>query len=182
MKKARWLILPAVVILLAVFLAANRKVFANPCLMDSTEITASPEEIRDFFVHLDDDHIAWHPAEHVVFQWTGGRPMALGPTFYAEEYAMGEIKKYSGTVTEVVEYQKVGFALSGPVSLLTPFFEWRIQSDGAASVFTAVTPVRAGKLLEFLMPQAMKDIYESGRWHMQEEGRNLKAFMEESGK
>jgi hypothetical protein len=182
MKKAPWLILPAVVILPVAFLAANREVFANTCLMESTEISASPEETWDFFVHLDDNYIAWHPADHIVFRWTGGRPMALGSTFYAEEYAMGEIKKYSGTVTEVVEYQKVVFALSGPVSLLTPFFEWRIQSDGAASVFTAVTPVRAGKLLEFLMPRAMKDIYEAGRRHMQEEGRNLKAFLEESGK
>jgi hypothetical protein len=42
--------------------------------------------------------------------------------------------------------------------------------------------VRAGKLLEFLMPQAMKDIYEAGRRHMPEEGRNLKDFLEESGK
>jgi hypothetical protein len=123
MKKARWLILPAAVILPAVFPAANREVFADTCLMESTGISASPEELWDFFVHLDDNSIAWHPAEHVVFQWTGGQPMALGSTFYAEEYAMGEIKKYSGTVTEVVEYQKVAFTLSGPVSLLTPLFE-----------------------------------------------------------
>jgi hypothetical protein len=182
MKKARWLILPAVVILPVVFLAANREVFANTCLMESTEISASPEEPRDFFVHLDDNYIARHPADHVVFRWTGGRPMALGSAFSAEENVLGEIEKYTGTAAGAVEYQKAAFTLSDPVSLLTLFFEGRIPSDGAASVFTAVTPVRAGKLLESLMPKTMKDICEAGRRHMPEGGWNLKNFLEESGK
>jgi hypothetical protein len=166
-------------VVLAILITANKSLFNSLALEDSVEIQASPEEIWGFFHNLGENYSAWHPKEHVTFKWIKGDPMELGSSFYAEEYALGDIKQYNGTVVEAVPNRKIVFALSLPISIMTPKFEWRIEPKGPASVFSAVTYVRAGDLLRKVLPQTMEAIIESGKQHMSEEGINLKQFLEE---
>ena len=77
---------------LAILIVANIELFESMTLEDSVEIYAPPEQVWDFFYNLDGNYQTWHPKDHVVFKWIEGTPMEIGTTFYAEEYAMGEVK------------------------------------------------------------------------------------------
>ena len=103
----------------------------------------------------------------------------MGSEYYAEEYAMGQIKQYSGRVLEAAPNRRIVFGLSFPISVLTPRFVWMIRPSEQGSVFTAVTYVRAGAFLHWLLPQAMDDVIASGRLHMREDGENLSLHFEE---
>lgn len=153
-------------------------IFDSFTLEDSIEIQALPEEIWRFFYNLEENYSAWHPREHVKFKWIKGNPMEMGSSFYAEEFALGDVKKYNGKVLEAAPNRKIVFALSLPISIMTPKFEWRIEPKGQTSIFTAITYVRAGYLLRKVLPQTMDTIIEAGKKHMSEEGVNLKQFLE----
>lgn len=153
-------------------------IFKSLALKDLVEINASPEEIWGFFNNLEENYLAWHPREHVKFKWINGNPMEVGSSFYAEEYALGDVKQYNGKVVEAMPNRKIVFSLSFPISIMTPKFEWRIEPKGLISVFTAITYVRAGYLLRKILPQMMDKIIEAGKKHMREEGINLKQFLE----
>lgn len=153
-------------------------IFESLALEDSVEIEALPEEIWRFFINLEENYSAWHPREHVKFKWIKGDPMEIGSSFYAEEYALGDVKSYNGKVVEVVPNRKIVYALSLPISIMTPKFEWGIEPKDKTSVFKAVTYVRAGYLLRKIIPQTMDTIIQAGKKHMREEGVNLKQFLE----
>jgi hypothetical protein len=76
-------------------------------LKDSIEIKATPEKIWDFFVDLEKNYKSWHPEDHVVFEWTKGKPMELGSHFYAEEIMGGKVVKIKGFACEVVPNRKI---------------------------------------------------------------------------
>ena len=163
----------------AILFATNKHLFEPITLEHSVEIEASPEEIWDFFYNLDENYQTWHPKDHVVFKWVEGKSMEVGTTFYAEEFALGEIKKYEGSVVEAVPNRKIVFSVSFPISIMTPKFEWIIEPRDSSTVFTAVTYVNAGGFWRKLLPQTMNAIIDSGKLHMSEEGINLKRFLEE---
>ncbi len=151
-------------------------------LKDSIEIKTSPEKIWEFFENLEQNYKAWHPEDHIIFKWTKGNPMEVGSTFYAEEYAMGEIKKFKGTIDEVIPNRKIVFKYSFPASLVSLGFEWRIEPKGSTSVFTAVNYVRAERIMRILMKfseyKTMETLVEVGKKHVKEEGENLKKILE----
>jgi uncharacterized protein YndB with AHSA1/START domain len=156
--------------------------FNQLVLKDSIEIKASPEKIWEFFTNLEQNYKAWHPEDHIVFKWTKGAPMELGSTFYAEEYIMGNVKKGKGTVSEVIPQRKIVFTYSFPALLVAPGFEWRIEPEGSHSVFTAISYVRAERIMRILIKfsdyKNMETLIEVGKKHVKEEGENLKRILE----
>ena len=156
----------------------------NPLVLkDSIEIKASPEKIWEFFANLEQNYKAWHPEDHIVFKWTEGEPMEVGSHIYAEEYIMGDVKKGKVVVSEVIPYRKIVFKNSFPVFLVSPGFEWQIEPRGSHSVFTAISYVRAEKIMRILIKfseyKNMETLIEVGKKHIKEEGENLKKILEE---
>ena len=151
-------------------------------LTDSIEIKTTPEKIWEFFTNLEKNYRTWHPEDHVIFQWIKGKPMEAGSKFYAEEYVLGKIKKFSGTVSEVVPYRKIVFRYSFPLSLVSTGFEWRIEPKGSSSVFTAISSIRAERIMRTLVKyseyKGMETLIEVGKKHVKEEGENLKKILE----
>jgi len=151
-------------------------------LKDSIEIKTSPEKIWEFFVNLEQNYKAWHPEDHIIFKWTKGAPMEVGSTFYAEEYAMGKVKAGKGTIDEVIPNRKIVFKYPFPVSLVSPGFEWHIEPKGSTSVFTAISYVRAERIMRILIKfseyKNMETLIEVGKKHVKEEGENLKKILE----
>jgi len=156
--------------------------FKQLVLKDSIEINITPEKIWEFFTNLEQNYKTWHPEDHIIFQWTKGKPMEVGSTFYAEEYVMGKIKKFKGTVVEVVPNRKIVFKYSFPTSLVSPGFEWQIEPKGSNSVFTAISYVRAERIMRKLVKyseyKGMDTLIEVGKKHTKEEGENLKKILE----
>jgi uncharacterized protein YndB with AHSA1/START domain len=148
-------------------------------LKHSIEIKTTPEKIWDFFYHIEQNYTIWHPHDHVVFTWTKGKPLEVGSTFYSEQYMMGKIQKYKGTVTDTVDHRKIVFQFAYPVSIFSPKIEWLITPKGSNTVFTAITHMRAGHLYQKLFKKSMKKIIMAHDKHVAEEGENLKALLEQ---
>ncbi len=146
-------------------------------LKDSIEIK-TPEKIWAFFTDLEKNYKTWHPEDHVLFKWTEGKPMESGSKFYAEEYVMGKIKEYEGTISESVPNRRIVFKCSFPISIVSPKFEWLIEPKGLNSVFTAKTYMRCERFFRILMRKGFDILVEVGKKHMKEEGENLKEILE----
>jgi len=108
--------------------------------------------------------------------------MESGSSWYGEEYAMGRLRKFKGTVGEVVPNRKIVFKYSFPLWLVSPGFEWQIEPKGSNSVFTAISYVRAErimrKLLKFSEYKGIEALIKVGKKHVKEEGENLKKILE----
>jgi len=156
--------------------------FKQLVLKDAIEIKTTPEKIWEFFYNLEQNYKTWHPEDHIIFQWTKGKPMEVGSNFYAEEFVMGKIKKIKGTISEVIPYRKIVFKYSFPLSLVSPGFEWQIEPKGSYSVFTALSYIRAERIMRILLKyseyKGMETLIEVGEKHVKEEGENLKKILE----
>ncbi len=154
------------------------ELFKQLVLKDSIEIKTTPEKIWEFFTNLEQNYKTWHPEDHIIFQWTKGKPMNVGSNFYAEEYMMGDLKKLKGTCVEIVPNRKVVFKFPFPISLISPKLEWLIEPKGSNSVFTAILYVRAERFYRKFLRRRMEIIIEVAKKHMKEEGENLKKILE----
>lgn len=152
--------------------------FKQLALKDSIEIKTTPEKIWEFFTNLEQNYKAWHPEDHIIFQWTEGKPMETGSHYYAEEYAMGNVKKFKGAIGEVILHRKIVFKCSFPVWLVTPQFEWHIEPKGSHSIFTAITYMRFERLFRTFYKKGLETLIEVSKKHMKEEGENLKKILE----
>ncbi len=148
-------------------------------IKDSIEIKTKPEKIWEFFTNLEENYKTWHPQDHVLFKWTGGKPMEVGSTFYGEEVMRGELKKLKGTCVESIPNRKVVFKLPFPISLVTSKIEWIIEPKGSNSVFTAIIDLRFERFYRKLFKKRIETAIEVAEKHMGEEGENLKKILEE---
>lgn len=145
---------------------------------DSVEIKTKPEIIWEFFTNLEQNYKSWHPEDHVLFKWTRGKPMTTGSAWYGEEFLGGNLKKFKGTIGEVVPNRKIVFKYSFPTSLISPGFEWLIEPKGSNSVFTALSYIRYIGLWRLVSPKGIDTLIEIGKKHVREEGENLKKILE----
>ena len=44
--------------------------FEQIVLEDTVEINTTPEKIWEFWAKMDKHYKAWHPEDHILFQWT----------------------------------------------------------------------------------------------------------------
>ena len=156
--------------------------FKQLVLKGSIEIETSPERIWEFFANLEQNYKTWHPEDHILFKWTKGKPMEEGSNFYAEQYAMGDIKKYKGTIGEVVPNRKIVFELSFPMSLVSPKFEWQIEPKDSHSVFIDITYMRFERFFRTFYKKGLKTLIEAHDKHTGEERENLKKILEKEKK
>ena len=153
--------------------------FKQFVMEDSTEIKTTPEKIWEFFINLDKNYKSWHPEDHIVFKWTKGKPMETGSHYYGEEIMNGNVKKFKGIIGEVIPYRKIVFKFTFPVTLVSPYFEWRIEPKGSNSVFTAITIVKCERFYRKIMgKKGWNALIETGKKHVKEEGENLKKILE----
>jgi len=150
----------------------------HSAIKDSIEIKTTPEKIWEFFTHLDENYKAWHPEDHILFRWTGGKPLEVGSTFYAEQRVKGKATKFKGTFIEIIPNRKIVFKCAFPVSLVSPKFEWLIEPKGPNCVFTAVTYMRFGKFFQKLLKKHIEDSKKIHDKHVRAEGENLKKILE----
>lgn len=61
-------------------------------LTDSVEIRTTPEKVFDFFLHIEENHKAWHP-DHMTVRWIKEKPLEEGSIEYSEEYLHGKLHK-----------------------------------------------------------------------------------------
>jgi uncharacterized protein YndB with AHSA1/START domain len=147
-------------------------------IKDSIEIKTTPEKIWEFFINLEQNYRTWHPEDHILFRWTGGKPLEVGSTFHAEQRVKGKVIKFKGTFIEIIPNRKIVFKCSFPVSLVSPKFEWLIEPKGPNCIFTAVTHMRFGRLFQKLFRKHIEGSKQIHDKHVRTEGENLKKILE----
>jgi hypothetical protein len=144
-------------------------------LEDRILIEASPERIFDFFEHMDEHYLAWHP-DHIAFRWTKGRGLKPGVEFYFEEYIGGKLMKKTVRFTRIDPFRHIAFEPTWwLMRLVMPRLSFEIQPQADASLFIAKIPIRTGPVGAWLNRRE----FDAVRRHMQEEGQNLKRMLEQ---
>ena len=146
-------------------------------LSHSIEIKTTHEKIWKFLKNPD-NYTVWHPQDHIRMWWTEGKPFEVGSKFYSEQLIFGKVQKYHGQIKEIIPNRKVVFKFKFPVSLFSPEIEWRTETKGENTVFTAISYFRAGHLYKNLFKKGMKKLIEEHNRHVGEEGENLKQLLE----
>jgi hypothetical protein len=148
-------------------------------LTSSIKIKAPPEKIFNFLTGLKDDesYKAWHP-DHVIMRWIKGEPFQVGSVVYFEEYLHGKIHKAKFLCTKVVPDRLIEYRPPFPLSIFSPLNQFIIEpTDKGSCTFTATVRVRIGPLGRRLAGKQIEGV----KRHMQEEGENLKAIVEQGG-
>ncbi len=144
-------------------------------LEDTVEIKTTPEKIWEFWANMDKNYKAWHPQDHILFQWTKGQPMEEGSKVYAEETVGGKLLKLKVTCVDVVPYKKFSLRLPFP-DLLFASYKYVIEPRGDKTAFTAFTYLRYPGFTR----KRIAAVIEVGKKHVKEEGENSKKILEES--
>jgi hypothetical protein len=147
-------------------------------LMHIVDIKASPEKIWDFLINIEKNYSAWHPNDHILFQWTSGAPFEAGATFYAEQYMVGEKVKYKGKIKECIPGEKITMSFSFPLSLITEKIEMIIENHGTYSTFKHLTYMRFKFLSRTIFKKQNIKMLNDMDAHVRTEGENMKNIVE----
>jgi len=154
-------------------------IFEEITLTEPTEIKTTPEQIFDFFMHLDSNYKVWHPEDHVLFRWEEGRPWEIGSISYAEEYLHGELHKLRTVVTKIIPNRYIEYA---PTSRLLRYYfpngTFSIEPKGDTCMFTTTVSIKVGWIVKTLFRDKLEHGLSCVRKHMKEEGENLKMILE----
>jgi len=152
-------------------------------LEDKVEIKASPEQIFDWFAHLEENYLAWHPQDHIEWRTLKGNLMEAGSTFYFAERIGERTLRMKCRITGVEPNRRVEWAAIGPFSLLGVGGIFLAEPMAAGSLFTAVVyfgwrvPL-LGRVFDWAVRTFLSRRIEALRRHMAEEGQNLKRLLE----
>ena len=143
-------------------------------LRDSTWIRADPEQVFDFFEHMERHYLRWHP-DHLSFEWLSGRGVREGVVFGFVEQIAGKTLRKKVAFTRVDPGRYMEFApTSRLLRLLLPRLLFRVEPEGEGVRFDAEIHVRTGPIGARLNRKE----FDAVRVHMAEEGQNLKALLE----
>ena len=153
-------------------------IFKKYIIKYSTEINTSPEKIWDFFYNLESNYQKWHPTDHQFFRWIRGKSLEVGSKFDSKEIVAGHKTKLKGVCIESVKNKKIVFKPIWPISFICPKIEWDFEQQGKKTIFTAQTHLKFGRIFLALKKDAVKELMEISKKHMDEEGMNLKNILE----
>lgn len=148
--------------------------FERIVLKDTVEIDTTPDRIWEFWMNMDKNYKSWHPQDHILFQWTRGKPMEEGSKIYAEETVGGKLLKLKITCVDVFPERRFALVLPFPRSLFARY-EYLIEPRGVKTAFTAFTYLKYPGFARGRIESAV----EVGKKHVREEGENLKRILEE---
>jgi len=144
-------------------------------LRESIEINVSPEVIWDWFLHIAENYLEWHPS-HIKANWETETASEVDSILYAEEDINGEFLKMKSKLNKLIPNRLYRFKTVGTLKLILAGGSFEIEPSENASIFTATLDFHMGKLLSKLAKKTVQKISQ----HMIEEGQNLKKILEKS--
>ncbi|MFW9951065.1 MAG: SRPBCC family protein, partial [Candidatus Thorarchaeota archaeon] len=138
-------------------------------LRESIEINVPPEVVWDWFLHIAENYLEWHPS-HIKAYWETDKISEVGSILYAEEDIRGDFLKMRSEVTEIIPNRLYRFKTLGSLKLLLAGGSFEIEPFEHGSIFTATLDFHLGNLLSKIVKKKVQQISQ----HMIEEGENLK--------
>jgi uncharacterized protein YndB with AHSA1/START domain len=149
-------------------------------LTHEVDINTSPEKIWEFLTNIETNYKAWHPEDHILFQWTKGAPFEKGSTFYAEQLMMGEKVKYKGKITDCIPGKKITMKFSFPLSLITEKIEMITEGRETGATFRHLTYMKFRFLSRTIFKKRNIKMLNDMDAHVRTEGGNMKRILERS--
>lgn len=146
-------------------------------LRDTVTITAAPEEIFDFFIHLRENYEAWHP-DHVRCWYREAGPLREGSVFYVEEYVGEELLTLQFLVTRLVEYSRIEYAVPRMASGAFIMEPRDSNTSFTAEIYFGTAMPLLSALLDKILRMFISNRLRALEEHMVDEGRNLKMILE----
>ena len=146
---------------------------------DSIAIAAPPSAGFACFENMEANYVPWHP-NHLKFEWRNGRRLAVGNEFYFEERIAGKLQRKLTRITEVRPDRYFAFTMVNPVfRFFLPHLSFGFEPDGDGMVFRAELRLHG---IGPLGRRLNKREFDAVQVHMAEEGRNLKALLEDASR
>lgn len=147
-------------------------------LKDDIEIQTTPECIFTWLERMPQDYRSWHP-DHVSCRVIKGSMLEVGSEIECQEILHGKLHSMRFRLTNLVPDRRIEFDVFG---LGRGAFE--VQQIGEYSRFVAELDIGTdipviGPLFDWILSGFFQRRIEAMKQHMAEEGRNLKALMEE---
>lgn len=148
-------------------------------LRDTVEINAPVKEVYSFFLHFQENYLAWHP-DHTFCRYLTDGPLRIGSVIYVEEVLHGRPHRLKMRLTGLELNSRIDYQLF-PGAWGSFIFD---QKDARTSLFTAelrfglALPI-LGKLLDPILRLLLSSQLQGIERHMNEEGKNLKKGMEQ---
>ncbi len=118
-------------------------------LRESIEINVSPEVIWDWFLHIAENYLEWHPS-HIKANWETETVSEVGSILYAEEDISGDFLKMKSKVTKLIPNRLYRFKTLGALKLILAGGSFEMEPSENGSIFTATLDFHMGKLLSKL--------------------------------
>jgi hypothetical protein len=147
-------------------------------LRDTISITAAPEEIFDFFIHLRENYDAWHP-DHVRCWYRDEGPLREGSVFYVEEHVGEELLTLQFRVTRLVEHSRIEYVVSRMASGAFIMEPRDSNTLFRAEIYFGTAIPLLGALLDKILRMFISNRLRALEEHMVDEGRNLKIILEQ---
>jgi hypothetical protein len=145
---------------------------------DTIEITTSPEDVFDFFIHFRDNFMAWHP-DHVRCWYFEDGPLQEGSVFCVQEYLHKRVKTLEFRVTKLIPYSRIEYTIPPMVKGDFAIEERGVSVRVTAEIrFGTEAPVFGG-LLDRVLRAFIGRRLQALQQHMVEEGRNMKRILEQ---
>ena len=144
-------------------------------LRESIEISVAPETIWNWFQHITENYLEWHPS-HIKASWETDTSNEIGSVLYAEENIGEEFLKMRSKLTKLIPNKIYQFKTVGSLKLILAGGSFEIEPIENGSLFTATLDFHLGNLLSKVAKRTVRQISQ----HMIEEGQNLKRILEKS--
>ncbi len=154
------------------------KIEKQMMFVHEVDIKTTPEKIWEFLLDIEKNYVAWHPDDHILFNWTKGAPFESGSTFYAEQKMMNRNIKYNGETTECVQKNKITMKFSFPLSIITDKIEMIIENNGSYSTFKHITYMKFKFLSRTIFKKHNIEMLNDMDAHIKSEGVNMKNILE----
>ena len=142
-------------------------------LRESIEINVPPETIWDWFLHVAENYLQWHPS-HITAFWETEKANEVGSILYAEEYISGDFLRMRSKLTKLVPNRLYRFKTIGSLKLILVGGSFEMEPTEKGTIFTATLDFHMGKLISKFAKKKVREISQ----HMIEEGKNLKKILE----
>jgi hypothetical protein len=134
-------------------------------LRESIGINVSPENIWDWFLHIAENYLEWHPS-HIKACWETETASEIGSILYAEEDISGDFLTMRSKLIELIPNRLYRFKTVGTLRFLLAGGSFEIEPSENGSIFTATLDFHMGKLLSKVVKKKVQQISQ----HMIEEG------------
>ena len=147
-------------------------------LRDTIEIETTPEQIFEWFRHLDDNYRSWHP-DHVSCRYVRGHDLQDGSVLYAEEYLHGRLHRFKFRLTEVEAGREFKYRIFPGVRGGFRLRPTERGTEFVAEIFLGWSIPILGALSDAVLNVFFSDHIEAIRRHMRDEGIHLRALLSE---